>query len=167
MEQVAKKMRGGPTPRSLSERLDARVSPEPNTGCHLWTGYVSRGGYGRIGAGGGNAGMLATHRVAWELYCGPIPDGLQVLHRCDTPSCCNPDHLFVGSIADNMADRTAKGRGVRGERAGLAKLTEALVMEARRLRAEGLPYAEIGRRIGISQSHAYRVCAGLRWKHVK
>lgn len=88
------------------EQFWARV--ERGDGCWLWQGMTISGGYGRVGWRGMKA---VAHRVAWELTYGPIPEGLWVLHRCDNPPCCNPEHLFLGSRLDNIADMVAKGRG--------------------------------------------------------
>ena len=74
--------------------------------CWLWTGVTDHG-YGRISM---QRKTLAAHRIAFEHFKGPIPDGLFVLHKCDNPPCCNPDHLFLGTHKDNMADCVAKGR---------------------------------------------------------
>jgi len=75
--------------------------------CWLWTGPLFRSGYGRASCG---IKKRRAHRVAFETYIGPIPDGLQVLHRCDVPRCVNPAHLFLGTPADNARDMDAKGR---------------------------------------------------------
>jgi len=72
-----------------------------------WSGSRGRDGYGSIHVG---PQTILTHRLAWELAHGPIPDGLCVLHHCDNPPCCNPAHLWLGTPADNAADRDAKGR---------------------------------------------------------
>lgn len=90
-----------------------RIVPEPNTGCHIWMGTVCRLGYGRIRRPGSprNSSPVLVHRIAWEREFGPIPDGLKVCHRCDNPSCVNPDHLFLGTQRDNLRDMFAKGRG--------------------------------------------------------
>jgi hypothetical protein len=92
---------------TLSERLDMLTVTEPNTGCHLWVGAISYGGYGKIKMSG--RGRLA-HRVSYAHKFGPIPDGLMVLHKCDTPACVNPDHLFLGDAKDNIVDAVKKGR---------------------------------------------------------
>ena len=68
--------------------------------------------------------MHRVHRVAWALFRGPIPKGMCVLHYCDNRPCCNPDHLYLGTNANNTADMLARGRESRGERSGQAKLTE-------------------------------------------
>lgn len=81
-----------------------------DTPCTLWTG-LKRHKYGCFHA----PHMVSAHRYAWELAHGPIPDGLCVLHRCDTPACVNPAHLFLGTHADNVADKVAKGRQARGD----------------------------------------------------
>lgn len=86
------------------------ASHAPGLGqCWIWTGSTSEG-YGQINVGGGDGRHDWAHRVSWEIHHGPIPDGLWVLHRCDNPSCVRPDHLFLGTVADNNRDMIAKGR---------------------------------------------------------
>lgn len=105
-----------PLNRSLADRLAAGLERKPN-GCLEWTKGKTKYGYGSIGVATKKTDK--THRVAWTLANGPIPDGLHVLHHCDNPPCCEtapseayPDgHLFLGTNADNVADKMAKGRG--------------------------------------------------------
>lgn len=76
--------------------------------CWLWKGCVNTTGYGMVNWAGKK--NIVAHRLVWKLTNGQIPDGLQVLHRCDITRCVNPQHLFLGTIQDNAADRVAKGR---------------------------------------------------------
>lgn len=120
--------------------------------CWTWSGASSSRGYGRIAGGEGR--VVRAHRVSWVIHFGPIPEGMWVLHRCDNPPCTNPRHLFLGTHADNVADRVAKGNGL--------KLTADKVRHARQLRSDGVTYPEIGRRLGISKGHARHVVVGFR-----
>ena len=95
---------------SIQERLEAKRRIDAATGCWLWTGAVFAAGYGLVHMPGRKGKTRGTHRVAWEIYRGPIPDGLFVLRRCDTPACFNPDHLFIGTQKDNIRDMHEKGR---------------------------------------------------------
>jgi hypothetical protein len=106
------------------ERLLAKTVQQGE--CLLWTGHTTGNGYGGIKHRGRT---LRAHRVSYELHTGPIPAGMEVLHRCDVPACVNPEHLFLGTHADNMKDKSAKGRVARnfGEANGRAKLTDEQV----------------------------------------
>jgi len=90
-------------------RFLSKVSLQITSGCWVWTGFRNAQGYGHFALDGYKVGR--AHRASWVLHRGSIPTGLCVLHRCDNPSCVNPDHLFLGTDADNAHDRDAKGRG--------------------------------------------------------
>lgn len=98
-------MVGRPRTVLLQDRLFGRITISGD--CWIWAGSKSPEGYGGIAVDGG---VRSTHRVAWELTNGKIPEGMCVLHKCDIPSCINPGHLFLGSNKDNAEDRKAKGR---------------------------------------------------------
>ncbi len=147
---------------SLSARFEKHVHYIPETGCHLWEGAWLRG-YGQIRIEGHTK---LAHRVAWELRHGPIQAGMYVCHRCDTPACVNPDHLFLGSPAENLADASKKGRMRHGEAHHNSKLTAERVHEIRRLRSTGLSQAAIGLAVGISQTVVGDVLSGEIWHHV-
>ncbi len=127
--------------KTLKERFDEKWIPVTETGCWLWTAHVRTKGYGRIIV---NCKVKHAHRVSWELHKGPIPDGLCVLHKCDVPSCVNPDHLWLGTDKDNTQDMIKKGRKYkftkeenrRGQRAmvriKLAKKLERMNIQQRR-----------------------------------
>lgn len=105
----------------LAGRIAERIAYEPNSGCHLWTGATTSTGYGKINIGPrGKMKEIRVHRYIWERDQGPIPDGLCVLHQCDTPACCNVDHLFLGTRTDNARDKVRKGRQARGPLHGIA-----------------------------------------------
>ena len=93
---------------TLEERFLAKVVK--TDGCWKWIGATTSSGYGCIGLG--RRRKLQAHRVSYELYVGEIPEGRMVLHRCDNPPCCNPDHLFIGTQTDNMRDAARKGRNI-------------------------------------------------------
>src|SRR5690606_29987536 len=100
------------------------------------------------------------------LTNGPIPAGQCALHRCDTPACVNPAHIFLGTRKDNSADAISKLRHAWGERSIHAKLTEEQVLEIRRLRDEGLPRREIAERYGIRPDSVYLIASRRIWKHL-
>jgi hypothetical protein len=141
-------------------RLDTSAGPDA---CWLWTGAKRGKGYGSLRW---KDGHQRAHRVAYELAHGTCHD-LHVLHRCDAPACCNPAHLFLGTNADNMADRNAKGRQARGDRNGTrtkpesrprgeqnhqVTLTDAALLQALLDVAAGEGLRSVARRLGVSHS---------------
>jgi hypothetical protein len=164
---------------SMAQRFWARVDRSlGQAACWPWVAHRNCRGYGQVKVGGNDVG---AHRVAYELGVGPIPSGLFVCHRCDNPPCCNPAHLFVGTSADNTADRDAKGRMshgdahwtrvhpgrvVRGSDSPMSKFTEAKVREMRAMHREGWSYSALGRAFGASHRAVRLAVLGLTWKHV-
>ena len=142
--------------------LASRQTPSEG-GCLLWTGCINRYGYGQISVGGKK---VLTHRLAWSVAKGPIPEGLHVLHRCDTPACTNPAHLFLGTNADNMADKVAKGRSSSGERHGRAKLTNAIVWSIRARLAARDTCASIARDFDVSRETISDIKTGRTWNRI-
>jgi len=142
-------------------RFLALCSPGPN-GCTEWSGNKTRFGYGMFNDGTKNR---LAHRVVWEKTRGVIPGGLCVLHRCDNPSCVNPEHLFLGTKADNNRDKIAKGRARHpaGSKANNAKLVEDQV---RAILADERQYAEIAAAYGVSHATISHIKNGRNWKAI-
>jgi hypothetical protein len=116
-----------------------------------------------------NKRLELAHRVAWELKFGDIPDGACVCHKCDNPLCCNPDHLWIGTIADNNIDRHEKGRDAdsRGEKNGRAKLSNDDVIKIRFYHRLGkASKAGLARAFGVSEFAIYRAVTSKGWSHV-
>jgi hypothetical protein len=143
--------------------------------CWLWIGGKVPLGYGYMALRRNlKTVYMRVHRFSWELHFGPIPEGLEVCHNCpggDNPACVNPAHLFLGAHRDNMKDMARKGRTnsrkISGENNHGAKLTEALVREARQLYAKGdLSFRKIARRFHVSYSAIKAAIKGQNWKHI-
>jgi hypothetical protein len=132
-------------------------------GCWGWTWHTDAPGYGVIHF---QKRLILAHRLSWELHCGPIPDGLCVLHECDNPPCSNPAHLFLGTKPDNNRDRAAKGRSALGSRSGAAKLTETLVTDLRRRRAAGATIISLATELGMDRATVSDAISGKSWSHV-
>lgn len=94
------------------ERFSDSYVTEPMSGCWIWLGTITAHGYGEFWGGGIR---VKAHRYSYKLHNGGIPDGAHILHKCDTPCCVNPDHLFAGTNLENIADKVAKGRQAAGE----------------------------------------------------
>ena len=97
-------------PKAMTPEECIQKHAEKGVGCWVWRGKILKPGMG-YGLASQHAKWQLAHRLSYKTFVGPIPDGMQVLHRCDTPACVNPDHLYLGTQADNMKDMTAKGRG--------------------------------------------------------
>ena len=149
----------------LLDRFTAKYIPEPNSGCWLWTGAALPNGYGLIGAGRRNQGHLYAHRASYELHCGAIPQGSYVLHRCDNPWCVNPDHLFVGTQADNMEDKRKKGRALSHEKHPNSILTTEIVASIRSEYAAGdTSLSILGRKHRIGTQHVHDIVRNKIWR---
>lgn len=159
--------------KDVSQAFWERHIPEPNSGCWLWLSALNVNGYGQLKCGG-YAGY--AHRYSYQHLVAGGADirGKLVCHKCDNPCCVNPDHLFLGSAADNMADCIRKGRHAsqrpttnyaRGVDAARAKLNERSVKEIRRLKGV-LGQRKIAAAFGVTRGAVRCIHAGETWKHV-
>lgn len=94
----------------MQQRIDHYTRVDPLSGCHIWQASTKPNGYGQLTF---RMRRVMAHRVAWIARHGPIRPGLEVCHRCDERRCCNPDHLYLGSHAENMAEMKTKRRALR------------------------------------------------------
>jgi hypothetical protein len=152
--------------KSLEQRFFAKVDKGGESGCWEWTAGKGKG-YGRFQIGDK---ACEAHRVSYELHHGPIATGFFVCHSCDNRGCVNPDHLFLGTNAENTADKVAKGRQARGHSIwrrrtvrGGAKLSEADIIA---IRASTETQRACAKRFGISNQQISRIKAGKRWAHL-
>lgn len=154
-----------PQAATPAEHIERYSIPEPNSGCFLWLGWVARKGHGLTTW---KKKTMHAHRLAWIGRHGPIPDGLLVCHRCDVPSCVNPDHLFLGTHQDNMDDMVRKGRAAhnRNYTSGNRiprKLTAEIVIA---VRASEESTKGVARRLGVAPVTIRRIRQRKIWRHI-
>lgn len=180
--------------RPIRDLFAARIRITALDKCWPWIGHRDDDGYGRLHTG--NDTRLVASRIAYELFVGQIPEGMLVCHHCDNPPCCNPLHLFIGTVQDNIADRQKKGRQVRGlnhhwythpegrlfgdrnpsrrhpesrprgDNHASSKLTSEQVIEIRRRYRKGLAKS-LALEFGVGRGRIYQLGKGQGWKHLK
>lgn len=151
-----------------------KVLPNPDSGCWEWIAALGTTGYGAFGlTRNGKHEVYKAHRVAYSHFVAE-PGAMHVLHHCDNPLCVRPEHLFLGTHAQNMRDMANKGRNglppvpreQRGERNCMAKLTAEQVIEIRRSVAAGETQAAVRARFNIAAGTCSHIVHGRRWKHI-
>jgi len=143
------------------DRFWSKVKIREMSGCWEWSGYKNKQGYGQIKL---NGKSVWAHRAAYEIGHGNDPSGLVVRHKCDNPSCCNPSHLILGTLADNAADRVERMRSAFGTKNCNAKLTEK---DIPRIRRDRRPLKDIAKEYGLHASNIERVKKRQSWRHVE
>jgi hypothetical protein len=154
--------------------IQENTTPNEN-GCWEWNKHIKRDGYGEVKWKGKS---YRTHRLSFILWCGDIPEGYVVRHKCDNPRCCNPEHLEVGTPKDNSQDCVSRGRSMRGERNPTSKLTEKDVrvirdiydnhIKGKRDTRSNKPYSikMLSEMFNVSEQLIDRCCRRLTWKHI-
>jgi len=132
-------------------------------GCWIWTANKA-GKYGQLAYG---TTSKYAHRLSYELHVGEIPKGMCVCHKCDTPLCVNPEHLFLGTVKDNNYDCMNKGRAAIGEKAGKVKLKESEVLEILKMSERGIIQIDIATKFNISRQQVSYIKLNKAWKHIK
>lgn len=153
----------------LSERFFRFVDKSGD--CWIWKGKtITQKGYGLIQSGGKGSKHKSVHRLSYEMHIGEITAGLVVMHKCDNPSCVNPDHLELGTQSKNIKDAIERGRKISkpphkfGESHGASKLTE---LDVREIRGSSIETKELARKFGVSKTTIERVRNRKTWSHIK
>lgn len=143
------------------EQLLSRITKNEVTGCWIWMGALFQGsGYGQFSNRALSKSPTTAHRASWEILRGPIPKGKMILHKCDNRKCVNPDHLYPGSNAQNMRDRSL--RGFVHQR----RLDEDKVREMRRLRQKGWSWRKLAARYDVHVNAVVEATMGRSWAFV-
>lgn len=142
-------------------------------GCWGWKGSTAKGGYGVMSCRKG-IGPDRAHRASWIIHRGNIPEGMHVCHRCDNPTCTNPDHLWIGTHKQNNNDKIAKGRAnyknppvKKGSDNSSAKLNENQVKSIKLLIKEGKSCYSLGKEFNVAKITILRIKNGLNWSHIE
>lgn len=161
--------------KCITSRFKAKTgTPKPN-GCIEWIGWKNEGGYGKFSIN--KEEYMSAHRFSYQNYVGEIPDKMCVCHKCDNPSCVNPEHLFLGTRSENMKDMADKGRhpnkkGVpllidnKGSKHIFSKLNEEKVKQIKIKLSQGIKGTIIAREYNVVDQTIYEIKNGKNWKHV-
>lgn len=145
--------------RNTPETIKERIVIDDNR-CWIWQGFKDRDGYGRMRLDGKER---FTHRIAYEHWVGPLEVGKVIMHTCDVPACCNPDHLRQGTQAENNRDCAAKGRKPKGSANGNAKLTEDQVKWMRHFFTQGISGEQLSKIFNVSRVQVRKILTFENW----
>jgi hypothetical protein len=144
--------------QTVLQRFEQKYIPEPNSGCWLWIGAITPFGYGKIYYDGR---YKYSHRLSYEMSIGEIDSDNVVCHKCDNPSCVNPDHLFQGTPKQNTKDMIQKNRHAHGEK--ISKLSESEVID---IYNSNSTHESLGLMYGVNRATITKIKNGQRWKHL-
>ena len=152
------------------ERFEAKVTPEPTTGCWLWAGAMMKNGYGRFGVKAGD--VRQAHRYALELDGRPPASNQVVMHRCNNRACVNPAHLLAGTQKENLEQASREGRmlggpRLRGFKNPRASFTSEQASEVKRRLLAGETRAQVARCFGVNWGTIERIASGLAYSEAR
>ena len=142
--------------RDVKQRFEAKCFPVPFSGCWIWFASTHPEGYGRFAM---NGKTQKAHRAAYEIYKGFIPEGYCVCHTCDNPACVNPNHLFLGTVAENNADKTKKGRSAK-------KLNSEMVRVIKSQLSGGASLNSLARLFKVTRAMIVQIKYNRNWKGI-
>lgn len=150
---------------SAKERLNKFIKVNEENQCWIWTGGKNKKGYGSLSY---NGKTTIAHRLSYELYIGQIPNEMLICHHCDTPSCINPGHLFLGTNLDNSNDKFSKGRNKSspGQRNGNSKLTDDQVRSIKKKLKNGVKVSDISKQYEVSETNISYIKKEKTWSHI-
>jgi hypothetical protein len=151
----------------IRQKINSRIHIHEN-GCHVWTSRKDKKGYGKIGY---RKKYVSVHRLLWGFEKSPLEKSQWLLHTCDNPSCCNLDHLYIGTPKDNVRDMDCRNRRNvknhrRGEKSNLAKFNEDQVKQILKLHVNGMTGADIARKFSVTKETIYKIINRVSWKHI-
>lgn len=144
-------------------RFWGKVNIQGPNECWNWVAALNKDGYGQFNCGLDSGYSFKAPRISWKLHFGEIPQGLNVLHRCDNRKCVNPNHLFLGTHQDNMDDKVFKGRQLKGESHRMAKLTDSQVLL---IRSDSRPLKDVALDYGVSKGLISYIRNKKIWRHL-
>lgn len=149
----------------VKKTILAGIEIDPETWCWNWVKALTTNGYGVLTV---DKIQYRAHRLSYSVFIDEIPDGLEICHKCDNHRCCNPDHLFIGTHRENMADMVKKGRqrSIYGSEHCGSKITEADALQIRELSESGIPGYRIAELYNISKSNVSMIINRHTWKHI-
>lgn len=151
----------------MADKIMMKIAVDPGAGCWLWEGFLDKDGYGTVRSPK-RGKMVLAHRASYGAFIGEVPSNLLVCHRCDTPACVRPEHLFLGTHTDNAEDMVAKGRSATGLKSGNRKNKNTLLHaeDVRYIRSSNLTNAELARHFGVAANTICVARKGVLWKWV-